>query len=58
MPAASGMMLKSSLTVCGRECAGVVAEVRGEGGRHLLRGGRVVVGEREAAQGLEVRVLG
>ena len=57
MPAASGMTLKSSLTVWA-ESPGVVAEVRGEGRRHLFRGGRVVVSEREAAEGLEVRILG
>ena len=40
------------------ELAGVVAEVRGEGGRGPAGGSGVVVGEREAGDGLEVRVLG
>jgi hypothetical protein len=37
---------------------GVAAKMGGEGGRHPVRGSRVVDGEREAAHGLEVRVPG
>ena len=40
------------------ELADMIAKMCGEGGRDPLRGGRVVVGEREAAEGLKVGVLG
>ena len=36
----------------------IVAEMRGEGLRHPGGGGDIVVGDREAEEGLEVQVLG
>ena len=39
------------------EFEGVVPELLGKGGRHPIRRGGVVVGERETGEGLKVRIL-